>query len=149
MEASMKKYNITVNGTVYTVEVEEVGAPASAPLSVPAAAAQVPAPAAPAQSNAPAPAPAQSKPPAPAPAQSPAPVASAAGATIVDCPMPGTILDVLVEPGQSVKSGETLLVLEAMKMENEIVAPDDGVVDTVRVSKGASVNAGDVLVTLL
>ena len=67
----------------------------------------------------------------------------------IDCQIPGTVLSVLVVPGQAVKSGETLLVLEAMKMENEIVAPQDGVVDTVRVSEGASVDAGDVLVTLL
>jgi biotin carboxyl carrier protein len=62
--------------------------------------------------------------------------------------MPGTVLDVKVTPGQAVKSGDVLLILEAMKMENEIMAPSDGTVDTVPVAKGASVNSGDVLVTL-
>jgi biotin carboxyl carrier protein len=62
--------------------------------------------------------------------------------------MPGTVLDVKVTPGQAVKNGDVLLILEAMKMENEIMAPGDGTVDTVPVAKGASVNSGDVLVTL-
>jgi biotin carboxyl carrier protein len=62
--------------------------------------------------------------------------------------MPGTILDVKVVPGQAVKGGDILLVLEAMKMENEITAPGDGTVDTVQVTKGASVSAGDLLLTL-
>jgi biotin carboxyl carrier protein len=62
--------------------------------------------------------------------------------------MPGTVLDVRVSPGQAVKSGDILIILEAMKMENEIMAPSDGTVDTVPVVKGASVNSGDVLVTL-
>ena len=62
--------------------------------------------------------------------------------------MPGTILDVKVKVGDSVKYGDVLLILEAMKMENEIYAPSDGVVASVNVSAGAAVNAGDVLVTL-
>jgi len=62
--------------------------------------------------------------------------------------MPGTVLSIKVSPGQEVKSGDVLLILEAMKMENEIVAPTAGTVDTVPVTAGASVNAGDVLVTL-
>jgi biotin carboxyl carrier protein len=62
--------------------------------------------------------------------------------------MPGTILDIKVAPGESVAAGQTLLILEAMKMENEIPAPQAGIVDTVQVSRGASVNAGDLLVTL-
>ena len=137
----MKKYNITVNGNTYEVIVEEADGsftapvytptPVAAPVVIPTAA---PAPATPSA------APAKS---APAPA---APVA--AGATKVTSPMPGTILDVKVSVGQSVKKGDVLCVLEAMKMENDIPASQDGVVVSVNVQKGASINAGDVLVTL-
>ena len=130
----MKKYNITVNGTAYAVEVEEVGgaaspAPAAAPVAAPAAPAAAPAPAAAAPKAAPAPAP-------------------AAGAETISAPMPGTVLDVKVTPGQAVNAGDVLIILEAMKMENEIMAPAAGTVDTVPATKGSSVNAGDVLVTL-
>jgi biotin carboxyl carrier protein len=62
--------------------------------------------------------------------------------------MPGTILDVKVKPGDTVAAGQILLILEAMKMENEIIAPNGGVIDTVQVTKGASVNAGDVLLSI-
>lgn len=130
----MKKYNITVNGTVYAVEVEEAGAAPSAPA---------PAPAAPAAA-APAPAPAA---PAPAPA-APAPAPAAAGGQTISAPMPGTIFDIKVTPGQAVNAGDVLIILEAMKMENEIMAPEAGTVDAVLVTKGASVNMGDALVTL-
>lgn len=130
----MKQYNITVNGTAYAVEVEEIGGAAT-----PAVAA-APAPVAP--KTAPAPAP---KAAAPAPAASAAP---SAGAQKIDCPMPGTILDIKVKPGDAVNAGQVLVILEAMKMENEIVAPDAGTVDTVPVTKGQAVNAGDLLVSL-
>ena len=124
----MRKFNITVNGTAYEVEVEEVAAGESA---APKAAAAAPAPkAAPA-----------AKPAAP----KAAPVANGAK---VNAPMPGTILDVKVSQGASVKKGDILVILEAMKMENEILAPQDGTVAQVNVSKGASVNSGDVLVVL-
>lgn len=129
----MKKYNIVVNGTAYAVEVEEVGSGAvsAAPAVAPVAAAPAPKAAA-------------------APAAAPAPSAAApsAGAQTVDCPMPGTILDIKVKPGDVVKEGQTLLILEAMKMENEIAAPAAGTVDTIQVTKGAAVNAGDILVSL-
>ena len=125
----MRKFNITVNGVAYEVEVEEVAAGESAaPKAAPVAAAPKAAPAA--------------KPAAPKAA---APVANG---TKVNAPMPGTILDVKVAQGQAVKKGDVLLILEAMKMENEILAPQDGTVAQVSVSKGASVNSGDVLVVL-
>ncbi|HOX13721.1 MAG TPA: biotin/lipoyl-binding protein [Spirochaetia bacterium] len=123
----MKSYKIYVNGQAFDVSVEEVGG------SAPAA----PAPAA---ASAPAPRPAPA-----APAASPAP---AAGASSVKAPMPGTILGVKVAPGQAVKKGQVLLILEAMKMENEICAGGDGTVAAVRVQAGQSVNTGDPLVDM-
>ena len=141
----MRKFSITVNGQAYEVEVEEIGAApvfAPAPVAAPVAA---PAPA-PAPAAAPAPAPAAAAAPAPAPA--PAPAANVAGGEPVTAPMPGNILDVRVSAGQAVKKGDVLLILEAMKMENEILAARDGVVAGVAVAKGATVNSGDVLLTL-
>ena len=82
---------------------------------------------------------------APAPA---APKAASAGGQSVAAPMPGTILAVNVKPGQAVKKGDVLIMLEAMKMENEIMAPVDGTVGAVNVTKGQSVQSGDVLLTL-
>ena len=131
----MKNYTITVNGTPYNVTVEEgAGAPvAAAPVAAPAAA--------------PAPAPAAA--PAPATAAAPAPAAQGtAGSVKVEAPMPGTILDVKVSVGDSVSSGSVLCILEAMKMENEIVAPQDGTVASINVSKSDSVEAGQVIITL-
>lgn len=131
----MKNYTITVNGTPYNVTVEEgAGAPvAAAPVAAPVAA--------------PAPAPAAA--PAPAPAAAPASAAQGtAGSVKVEAPMPGTILDVKVAVGDSVSSGSVLCILEAMKMENEIVAPQDGTVASVNVSKSDSVEAGQVIITL-
>jgi len=130
----MKKYNITVNGKSYEVEVEEMGGVA-APTSTPA-----PAPAAPAAPKA--------APAAPKAAPSAPKAAPAAGADTVTAPMPGTILDVKVKEGDQVSNGQVLLILEAMKMENEISAPADGTVTSVNVAKGAPVNAGDVLVVI-
>ena len=85
-----------------------------------------------------------------APAKPAAPKAAApvANGVKVNAPMPGTILDVKVAQGQAVKKGDILCILEAMKMENEILAPQDGTVAQVAVSKGASVNSGDPLVVL-
>jgi len=140
----MKKFNITVNGRTYEVDVEEVGgvlapAPVRRTEAAPAPAAPAPAPAASA------PAPAAS---APAPASpAPAPAAVAGGETI-NSPMPGTILDIKVKVGDAINSGDVLLILEAMKMENEIMAPKSGKVLSINVSKGASVNSGDVLVVI-
>lgn len=128
----MKNLKITVNGTAYDVQVEEVAAGA-APVAAPAPAAKPAAPAA-------APAPAT----APAPAAAPVP----AGAETVNSPMPGTIVSVNVSAGQNVKKGDVLVVLEAMKMENEIMAPRDAVVASVQVNKGDSVDSGTPLVSL-
>lgn len=126
----MRKFIVNVNGNSYEVEVEEVGAGVSAPAAAPA-------PAAAAAPKA-----------APAAAPKAAPKAAApAGGTPVKAPMPGNVLDIKVQSGTAVKSGDVLIILEAMKMENEIVAPSDGTV-TVVTTKGAAVNTGDVLVTL-
>ena len=145
----MKNYTITVNGNVYEVTVEEgftgkASAPAARPAApAPAAPAPAPAPAAPA----PAPAPAA---PAPAPAPAaPAPAAApAAGSITVSAPMPGKILGVKTSVGAAVKKGQVILILEAMKMENEIVAPEDGTVASVNVSVGEMVEPGATLATL-
>ena len=83
-----------------------------------------------------------------APAAAAAPVAAPAGAVSVTAPMPGNILDVKVKAGDSVKAGDTLLILEAMKMENEISAPQDGTIASVNVRKGDVVNSGDLLITM-
>ena len=83
-----------------------------------------------------------------APVAAPAAPAGAAGAVAVKAPMPGNILDVKVKAGDSVKAGDVLVILEAMKMENEIVAPQDGTVASVNVNKGDTVNSGDVLVSM-
>ena len=123
----MKYYNITVNGTVYSVSVEETSAGAAPVAAAPAATPKA----------------------APAPAAAPKAAApAAAGAVSVKAPMPGTILDVKVSAGAAVKAGDVLIILEAMKMENEIVAPQDGTVASISVNKGDTVNSGDVLVSM-
>lgn len=125
----MKNYTITVNGTPYIVTVEDANGSA-APVAA-----------------APAPAAAPASAPAPAPAAAPA-APAAAGSVSVDAPMPGNILDIKVSNGASVKAGDVLIILEAMKMENEIVAPQDGTVASVNVNKGDTVEAGQTLVSL-
>ncbi len=121
----MKKYNVTVNGNAYEITLEVVDA-----ADVKAA-------------------PVASAPPAAAPAveptPAPAPVAPVADGETVASPMPGTILAVNVQNGATVKKGDVLMILEAMKMENEIMAACDGTIASVNVTKGSSVNTGDVL----
>lgn len=125
----MKNLKITVNGVAYDVQVEETdgSSVSAAPVAAPAAAPKAAAPKAAAPKKA-------------APA--------AAGGEPVKSPMPGTILDVKVSAGQAVKEGDVLIILEAMKMENEIMAPHNGTVASVSVNKGESVDTGAVLVTL-
>ena len=134
------KYVATLNGKKYEVEIERVdeyrpldrGAQASAPAPILAAA---PAPKA---------APAAAPKAAPAPAAAPA----AAGGQTVEAPMPGKILDIKVKVGDAVGYGQCVIVMEAMKMETEIVAPAAGTVASINVSTGDSVETGAVLVTL-
>lgn len=124
----MKRFNITVNGKAYDVAVEEVDAGA------PAAAAPAPA--------------VQNSTPAAKPAAAPAAAAPAGNGTPVKAPMPGNILDVKVSVGDSVTKGQVMVVLEAMKMENDIVAPVDGKISSVAVKKGDTVNSDDVIATI-
>ena len=134
------KYTATLNGKQYEVELERIDAYEPMPRYGEAPAA------APAPVAAPAPAPAPAA-PAPAPAAAPA-AAPATGATTVEAPMPGKILNIKVSAGQAVKFGETVIVMEAMKMETEIVAPADGTVAQILVKAGDAVDTGAALVTL-
>jgi biotin carboxyl carrier protein len=118
----MKNYTITVNGNVYDVTVEE-GASTGA----------VSAPAAPKAAAAPAAKPAAT---------------GTAGSVKINAPMPGKIVDVKVKVGDAVKKGQTVLVLEAMKMENDIVAPEDGTVASINAAVGSAVEAGETIATL-
>ena len=135
----MRTFQVKVNGVPYQVEVEETaGGFMSSSQAAPAAAAPVPVAAPVAQAPAAVPA---------APVSAPV-AAPVAGGEKINSPMPGTILDVRVSAGQSVKKGQVLCILEAMKMENEIISPRDGAVAQVVAGKGASVNAGDPLMVL-
>lgn len=124
----MKNYRITVNGQGYDVTVEEVGAGAP-PVPRTASAAPI-----------------SALPNAPKPASGPG--AAAPGATMVKAPMPGTLLGYKAAKGQTVKRGEVLVILEAMKMENEIVSPVDGVVTALGAAEGSAVSTGDLLIEL-
>lgn len=119
----MKNLTVTVNGVAYNVTVEE-NTNGAAPVAA------APAPAA-----------------TPAPAAAPA-APAAAGSVPVNAPMPGTILDIKVKAGAAVKAGDVVMILEAMKMENEISAPQDGTIASIDVRKGDTVNSGDVLYTM-
>ncbi len=126
----MKNYTITVNGTVYDVAVEEKGSGVPSGNGVPSGSAAP---------SAPAPA----RPAAPAPA-----AGGSAGSVKITSPMPGKILAVKSSVGADVKKGDVILLLEAMKMENEVVAPQDGKVASINVNSGDMVESGDVLATM-
>lgn len=128
----LRKFKITVNGTEYLVEMEEIGVPQVA---------SVPQPTAPGPAANPEPVVEQAAPAAPV-------QTSAAAADAMTAPMPGTILKILVNPGESVQENQPLMILEAMKMENEIVARKSGIVAGIHVSTGDMVNPGDALITI-
>ncbi|HIU77399.1 MAG TPA: biotin/lipoyl-binding carrier protein [Candidatus Pelethocola excrementipullorum] len=135
----MKNYTITVNGNVYNVTIEEgttAGAPVAAPVPTVTPVAPAPAQAAPAA--------------APVPAAAPAPAVSTggAGALEITASVPGKICKVVASAGQAVKGGDTVVILEAMKMEIPIVAPQDGTIAGINVSVGDSVESGDMLATM-
>lgn len=125
----MKRFLIRINGKTYDAEVEVVGTSASAPVAAPAAAPAV----------APAAAPA-----APAPAAAPA----AGGPANVTSPLPGTVLRLCKNTGDSVAAGEVVMIVESMKMENEVVAPEAGRIASIAVAAGSAINTGDLLFTL-
>ena len=131
----LRKFKIKVDGQEYLVEMEEIGAVAPAAPAAPAAPVAPVAPAAPAVEA--------------APASAPAPAAATpAGADAMPSPMPGNILRILVNVGDTVTENQPLLILEAMKMENEIVAAKAGVVAGIHVKEGQVVNPGDALITI-
>jgi biotin carboxyl carrier protein len=136
----MRQFIINVNGNSYEVEVEEVGANKVTQRPV-APVAAAPKAAAPAPKAAPAPV-------APAPKEEKKEVVVSAGQEVIEAPMPGNIWKIVAKEGDKVKAGDILLILEAMKMENEIVAPRDGVVSSINTTQGATVNTGDKLVVL-
>jgi glutaconyl-CoA decarboxylase len=147
------KYKVTLNGKVYEIVVERGEAMVTDEYDAPPAAAAAPAPV-PAAAPTPAPAPVAAPAPAPVVAAAPAPVpvapaaAASAGGEVVKAPLPGTIFKIITPAGTVVKAGDIILILEAMKMENEIMAPCSGTVTEVMVTEGKSVNNGDVLLVI-
>lgn len=134
----MRKFVINVNGNSYEVEVEEVGVDNSVSHAVEKT-----------TSSAPVKEKAQAPKAAPAPKVEPKKeVVVSAGQEVIEAPMPGNIWKILVKEGDSVKEGDVLLILEAMKMENEILAPRDGNVSSINTTEGTTVNAGEKLVVL-
>ncbi len=122
----MKSYTITVNGNVYDVTVEENGAGAAAPSAAPVRAAA----------------------PTPTPAAAPAPAAGGAGSIKIEAGAAGKVFSIDKKAGDAVKKGDTVLVLEVMKMETPVVAPEDGTVASIEVSAGQAVEAGALLATM-
>lgn len=126
-DKSMKRFLIKINGKTYDAEVEVVGTSASAPVAAPAAAPRAAAPTA-----------------APAPAAAPA----AGGPANVTSPLPGTVLRLCKNTGDTVAAGEVVMIVESMKMENEVVAPEGGRIASIAVAAGSAINTGDLLFTL-
>ncbi len=126
----MKRYTITVNGNVYDVTVEETALGAAAPVAAPVMqAAPVAAPA-------------------PAPAAAPAPAPAAAGGISITAGAAGKVVDIVAAPGAALAKGDTVVILEIMKMETPVVAPQDGTLASIDVTKGQAVAAGEVLATM-
>lgn len=129
-DKSMKRFLIKINGKTYDAEVEVLGASAAAPAAAPA-------PASAPKAAAPAPAPA-------APAAAP----KAGGPANVTSPLPGTVLRLVKNAGDTVAAGEVVMIVESMKMENEVVAPEAGRIASIAVAAGSAINTGDLLFTL-
>lgn len=125
----MKRFLIKINGKTYDAEVEVVGTSASAPVAAPAPAAAPRAAA-------------------PAPASAPAAAPAAGGPANVTSPLPGTVLRLCKNTGDSVAAGEVVMIVESMKMENEVVAPEAGRIASIAVAAGSAINTGDLLFTL-
>lgn len=126
-DKSMKRFLIKINGKTYDAEVEVVGTSASAPVAAPAAAPRAAAPAA---------------------APTPAAVPAAGGPANVTSPLPGTVLRLCKNTGDTVAAGEVVMIVESMKMENEVVAPEGGRIASIAVAAGSAINTGDLLFTL-
>lgn len=134
----MRRFKVKVDGVAYSVEVTEEGVAVSADPISPAASAV------PAQSASPAPAPA----PAPAEVRAAAPAEVKAGETPINAPMPGKVSKVVAKVGQTVKKGDVIMLLEAMKMQNEIGSPSAGTVKSINVNAGESVKPGQILAVI-
>lgn len=137
----MKQFNITVNGNSYLVDVEELGSSpnVASPVTRVSSPTPIAKPAAVAQTK-----PSQSA----APKTAAKPTEASGNGITVTAPMPGTILDIKVSVGQNVNKGDVLMILEAMKMENEIMAPESGKVIAIPVAKSASVNTSELLIEI-
>ena len=125
----MKRFLIKINGKTYDAEVEVVGTSASAPVAAPAPAAAPHAAA-------------------PAPVAAPAAAPAAGGSANVTSPLPGTVLRLCKNTGDAVAAGEVVMIVESMKMENEVVAPEGGRIASIAVAAGSAINTGDLLFTL-
>lgn len=128
-DKSMKRFLIKINGKTYDAEVEVIGASAAAPAVAPAPAAAP-------------------KAAAPAPAPAPAAAPKAGGPANVTSPLPGTVLRLVKNAGDTVAAGEVVMIVESMKMENEVVAPEAGRIASIAVAAGSAINTGDLLFTL-
>lgn len=127
--STTRNFNVTVNGQSYAVAVEEISTGTTTPTAT-------------------TPAPTASPTPAPASAPAPAPAPAAGDGTPLRAPMPGTILKIVADAGSTVKQGDVVMILEAMKMENDIVAPCDGKVTSLLIQSGQSVETNQLLATI-